>query len=119
MTRVLDRLALARGLPQMIRTDNGKEFCGKAMITWAHRRGVPLPLIQPGEPNQNAYIESLTGRLRDECLNEHWFTRLLHTRTVIEIWRRAFNEERPMMALGGLTPSAYTGNWSSTIHPEL
>jgi transposase InsO family protein len=45
--------------------------------------------------NQNAYIESFNGRLRDECLNEHWFTSLAHARVVIESWRREYNEERP------------------------
>ncbi len=107
VTRVLDRLALNRGLPEVIRTDNGKEFCGKAMIGWAHASGVQLRLIEPGKPNQNAYVESFNGRLRDECLNEHWFTSLLQARTLIEQWRREYNEERPKRALGGLTPSAY------------
>jgi transposase InsO family protein len=107
LTRVLDRLALSRGLPRVIRTDNGKEFCGKAMVTWAHERGVDLRLIEPGKPNQNAYIESFNGRFRDECLNEHWFTGLLHARTIIETWRREYNEERPKKALGGMTPSDY------------
>jgi putative transposase len=107
LTRVLDRLALSRGLPKVIRTDNGKEFCGKAMVEWAHARGVNLRLIEPGKPNQNAYVESFNGRLRDECLNEHWFTSLLQARTVIEIWRREFNEERPKKALGGMTPAGY------------
>ena len=91
----------------MIRTDNGKEFCGKAMVEWAHARGVDLRLIEPGKPNQNAYIKSFNGRLRDECLNEHWFTNHLQARTVIETWRREYNEERPKKALGGLTPAAY------------
>ncbi len=107
LTRILDRLALSRGLPRVIRSDNGKEFCGKAMVIWAHERGVQLRLIEPGKPNQNAYIESFNGRLRDECLNEHWFTSVLHARTLIEIWRREYNEERPKKALGGLTPAAY------------
>jgi putative transposase len=107
VTRVMDRLALSRGLPKVIRSDNGKEFCGKAMVNWAHERGVQLRLIEPGKPNQNAYIESFNGRLRDECLNEHWFPSLLHARTEIEIWRREYNEERPKKALGGLTPAAY------------
>lgn len=107
LVRVLDRLARVRGLPEVIRTDNGKEFCGKAMLVWAHGRGVKLRLIEPGKPNQNAYVESFNGRLRDECLNEHWFTHLLHARTLIEQWRREYNEERPKKALGGLTPSAY------------
>lgn len=107
VSRVVDRLALSRGLPKVIRTDNGKEFCGKAMVAWAHEQGVQLRLIEPGKPNQNAYIESFNGRLRDECLNEHWFPSLLHARTEIETWRREYNEERPKKALGGLTPSAY------------
>jgi putative transposase len=107
LTRVLDRLVLSRGLPRVIRTDNGKEFCGKAMIEWSHARGVSLRLIEPGKPNQNAYVESFNGRLRDECLNEHWFTSLLQARTIIETWRREYNEERPKKALGGMTPSAY------------
>ncbi|WP_100215530.1 IS3 family transposase, partial [Xanthomonas phaseoli] len=107
VTRVLNRLAIRRGLPQVIRTDNGKEFCGKAMVAWAHARGVQLRLIQPGKPNQNAYVESFNGRLRDECLNEHWFPTLLHARTEIERWRREYNEERPKKAIGGMTPSAY------------
>lgn len=107
LTRVLDRLALGRGLPKIIRTDNGKEFTGKAMLEWAHDRGVDLRLIEPGKPNQNAYVESFNGRLRDECLNEHWFIGLLQARTLIETWRREYNEERPKKALGGLTPAAY------------
>ncbi len=54
------------------------------MLTWAHRNGIEPRLIEPGKPNQNSYIESFNGRLRDECSNEHWFTSLLHARTVID-----------------------------------
>ena len=107
VTRVLEHLAVSRGLPQVLRTDNGPEFCGRALLTWAHERGLTLRLIEPGKPNQNAYIESFNGRFRDECLNEHWFTSLAHARAVIETWRREYNEERPKKGLGGLTPAAY------------
>ena len=107
VTRVLEQLAASRGLPQVLRTDNGPEFCGRAMLTWAHQFGLTLRLIEPGKPNQNAYIESFNGRFRDECLNEHWFTSLAHARAVIETWRREYNEERPKKGLGGLTPAAY------------
>ena len=107
LTRVLDGICSRRGRPSVIRTDNGPEFCGKAMLTWAHRNAVTLRLIQPGKPNQNAYVESFNGRLRDECMNEHWFTSLHHGRVVIEEWRREYNEERPKRSLGGLTPAAY------------
>jgi putative transposase len=107
LVRILEQLARTRGLPKAIRTDNGKEFCSRAMVNWAHARGVQLFLIEPGKPNQNAYIESFNGRFRDECLNEHWFTSLAHARVVVETWRREYNEERPKKALGGLTPAAY------------
>jgi transposase InsO family protein len=107
LVRTLERLAMTRGLPKAIRTDNGKEFCSRAMLTWAHARGVQLFLIEPGKPNQNAYIESFNGRFRDECLNEHWFTSLQHARVVINGWRREYNEERPKKSLGGLTTAAY------------
>jgi putative transposase len=107
LTRILNRLGATRGLPQVIRTDNGKEFCGRAMLRWAHANGVTLRLIEPGKPNQNAYVESFNGRLRDECLNDHWFINLVHARALIEVWRCEYNEERPKKALGGLTPAAY------------
>ena len=107
LVRVMEQVCSLRGRPAVIRTDNGPEFTGKAMLTWAHRNGVALRLIEPGKPNQNAYVESFNGRLRDECLNEHWFTSLAHARTVIEGWRREYNEERPKRSLGGLTPAQY------------
>lgn len=65
--------------------------------------GVQLLLIEPGKPNQNAYIESFNGRLRDERLNEHWFTSPPHAQVVIGAWRREYNEERPKKG----PPSAY------------
>ena len=107
LVRILEQLAITRGLPKAIRTDNGKEFCSRAMLMWAHARSVQLFLIEPGKPNQNAYIESFNGRFRDECLNEHWFTSLQQARVIVETWRREYNEERPKKSLGGLTPSAY------------
>jgi putative transposase len=107
LTRILDGICSQRGRPAVIRSDNGPEFCSKSMLTWAYRNGVALRLIEPGKPNQNAYVESFNGRLRDECLNEHWFTSLAHARAVIEAWRREYNEERPKRVLGGLTPAEY------------
>ena len=107
VTRLLDELKRTRGLPKVIRTDNGKEFCGHTMLDWAHQHNVSLRLIEPGKPNQNAVIESFNGRCRAECLNEHWFLNLEHARVIIEAWHREYNEERPKKALGGLTPAAY------------
>lgn len=107
VSRILDRAKQERGLPKVIRSDNGKEFCGRAMAAWAYENGVSLRFIEPGKPNQNAYVESFNGRLRDECMNEHWFTSLAHARVVIEAWRRDYNEHRPKKELGGLPPAIY------------
>jgi transposase InsO family protein len=107
LTRHLDQLADRRGLPRIIRSDNGPGFVGKVMLNWAHERNVNLRQIDPGKPNQNAYIESFNGRLRDECLNDRWFTSLDHARCVIETWRREYDDERQKRTLGGLTPSEY------------
>ena len=119
VTRILDHVAATRGVPQVIRTDNGKEFCGRAMLTWAQAHTVTLRLIEPGKPNQNAYIESFNGRFREECLNEHWFLNLAHAQAVIEAWRCEYNEKRPKKVLGGLTPAAYARQLSSKSATEV
>ena len=119
---LLERVRHERGLPQVIRSDNGKEFTSKAMLTWAFEHGVDLRLIEPGKPNQNAYVESFNGRFRDECLNENWFADLGHARSIIETWRREYNEERPKQRPGGLTPSQYArqlAETAATLTPGL
>jgi putative transposase len=68
VTRILDQAKAERGLPKVIRTDNGPEFAGRTMQSWAADNGVELRFIQPGKPVQNAYIESFNSRLRDKCL---------------------------------------------------
>ena len=106
VTRVLDRFAVERALPAVLRTDNRLEFCGQTMLTRAYERGVTLRLIEPGKPNQNAYIESFNGRFRDESLNEHWFTSVPHAQAIIEAWRREYNEERPKRGVGRINAGA-------------
>ena len=106
VVRVLDELTATRALPQRIVTDNGPEFAGSALDTWAFGR-VDLHFIEPGKPMQNGYVESFNGKLRDECLNENWFVSLADTRRVVEAFRREYNEDRPHSALGNLTPVEY------------
>ena len=107
VTRVLERLAGERGLPEVITVDNGPEFAGRVLDAWAYARGVQLRFIDPGKPVQNAYIESFNGRLRDECLNEHWFTSLPAARNIVEAWRDDYNAVRPHSALGNRTPQEF------------
>ncbi|WP_093166912.1 integrase core domain-containing protein [Variovorax sp. YR216] len=90
VTCVLDQVKAERGLPKVIRTDNGPEFAGRTMQAWAAKNGVELRFIQPGKPVQNAYIESFNSRFRDECLSQHWFARLRHVRSVIDSRRQDY-----------------------------
>jgi putative transposase len=83
----------------------GPEFTGRALDQWAYGQGIRLEFIQPGKPMQNGYIESFNGRLRDECLNEHWFLSLPDARRIVAGWREDYNRNRPHTALNGRTPA--------------
>jgi len=107
VARVLDRLTAGHGIPHTIRVDNGPEFAGKVLNAWAYAKGVHLDFIDPGKPTQNGLLESLDGKFRDECLNEHWFRNLPEARRLIEAWRVDYNEERPHRALGNLAPQVF------------
>ena len=72
------------GKPDALLMDNGPEFTGKKLDEWAYTNNVKLQFIEPGKPMQNGFVESFNGTLRDECLNENWFTSLGEARHVIE-----------------------------------
>ena len=63
--------------------------------------------IAPGKPQQNAFIESFNGRLRDELLNETLFGSLSHAREALAIWKNDYNEVRPHSSLDYLTPNEF------------
>jgi putative transposase len=107
VVQAMTRIASTRGAPKTIRVDNGPEFISKALDRWADENGVTLDFSRPGKPTDNAFVESFNGRLRDECLNAHWFLSLADARAKIEAWRRDYNESRPHMSLGWLTPVEY------------
>lgn len=108
---VLERFAESRGLPRSVTVDNGPEFISKVLDEWAYRKQLQLRFIEPGKPQQNAYIESFNGKFRDECLNEHWFLSMRHAREVIAAWRQEYNEERPHSSLGYLTPNQFADSF--------
>jgi putative transposase len=107
VARELDRLIEERGQPCSIVSDNGTELTSRAMLRWQLATGVAWHYIQPGKPQQNAFIESFNGRLRDECLNETLFSTLHEARWIIEAWRVDYNSERPHTSLNGLTPNEF------------
>ncbi len=106
VVRELDTLIARRGRPATIVSDNGTELTSRAVLEWSNRTGIDWHYIAPGKPVQNAFVESFNGRFRDECLNEEVFAGLAEARTVIEHWRRDYNQVRPHSAHGGLTPEA-------------
>ncbi len=91
VARALDRIVAERGKPEMIVSDNGTELTGNAMLKWAEQNGVEWHYIAPGKPQQNGFMESFNGKLRDECLNEHVFSSLAQARRIIEAWRIDYN----------------------------
>ena len=119
VVRVLDDVALQRGLPQTIVMDNGPELTSRVLDQWAYEHGVQLRFIDPGKPIQNAFIESFNGRFRDECLNQHWFINLGHARRVVETWRLDYNRARPHSSLGYLTPNEFANQVRDTSPDAL
>ncbi|MEJ2067226.1 MAG: integrase core domain-containing protein [Deltaproteobacteria bacterium] len=117
VTRVLDRISEGIGLPETLVMDNGPEFTSKAMLMWSESRGVRLHHIEPGKPNQNAFIESFNGKFRDGCLNQHWFESLSEARKIIERWRVEYNIERPHSSLGMMTPMEFRRAFEKQMMP--
>jgi putative transposase len=85
----------------------GTELTSNAILRWAHESRVGWHYIAPGKPVQNAFVESLNGRLRDELLNETLFRSLPHARAELATWRTDYNNVRPHSRLGWLTPASY------------
>ena len=119
MARFLDDLALRYGLPEEIVLDNGPEGTSRAMFDWSEKTGVRLRFIEPGKPVQNAFVESLNGKLRDECLNLHGFRSLAHARDEITRWRHHYNTERPHSAPDYRTPLEFLTTTIATAHETL
>lgn len=107
VARFLTQLLEVRSKPDNIVCDNGTEFTSKAMFFWAKATSVTLAFIQPGKPTQNAFVESLNGKFRNECLNQHWFRTLDEARYEINLWREHYNHVRPHSSLNYMTPVEY------------
>ena len=116
VVRVLDRLLGERERPGQLVLDNGPELISRALEEWAHQHAVTLHFIDPGKPIQNAHCESFHGRLRDECLNEHWFLGLHDARGIVETWRQDYNQARPHSALAYRTPEEFR---QATTEPAI
>lgn len=103
--RVLEYLKEFRGLPKMIRVDNGPEFISHALDEWCRRHQISLAYIQPGKPMQNGYVERCNGSVRKELLNANVFYSLKEVREKIEEWIMDYNHHRPHESLGYRAPA--------------
>ena len=107
LIRVLEYLKEFRGLPQMIRVDNGPEFISHKLEFWCREHHISLAFIQPGKPMQNGYVERCNGNIRKELLNAYVFTTLDEVREKAEEWRMDYNCARPHQSLGFVPPVEY------------
>ena len=114
LIRVFERLRTERGLPDVLRTDNGPEFLSGDFVAWAEANGMIIQYIQPGEPNQNAYIERFNRTYREELLSLYLFSTLSEVREATYWWRNDYNELRPHDSLGNMTPAEYLENYTGT-----
>lgn len=102
--RTLTQLIRWRGRPAGIRCDNGPEYLSAALVAWAKHWRIRLEYIQPGKPQQNAYIERFNRTVRSEWLSQYHWTTLAEVQHFATEWMWHYNHERPHMALGGITP---------------
>jgi len=102
--RVLEQLKDVRGLPEMIRVDNGPEFISQKLDYWCKDNKVQLVFIQPGKPTQNGYVERFNGSIRKELLNAYVFRSLSEVREKVQEWMDDYNMYRPHKALGYRSP---------------
>jgi putative transposase len=118
VTMFLDQICSISGYPERIRVDNGPEFTSAVFHQWAEMKTITVEHIRPGKPSDNAFAESFIGKLRDECLNEHWFLNLAHAQQEIEAWRETYNTERPHSSLNNLTPYEFIKEQTITLQDE-
>lgn len=102
--RSLEQIIAWRGKPGRIRCDNGPEYISASLATWAQRRGIHLDFIQPGKPQQNAYVERYNRTVRYDWLAHYLFDSIEEVQEFATRWLWTYNHERPNMAIGGITP---------------
>ena len=107
IVRVLDIIAVWRGYPLRLRSDNGPELISQQLETWSEKHDVLLDFIEPGKPAQNAYVERFNRTYREDVLDFYLFSNLAEVREITEQWLEEYNVFRPHDSLGGMTPHQY------------
>ena len=104
VVRCLNQIISWRGKPVAIRVDNGPEYISGTLQTWAEKADVTLLYIQPGKPQQNAYVERYNRTVRTEWLGRYHFETIEDVQDHATCWLWTYNNERPNMGIGGMTP---------------
>ena len=102
--RSLEQIIAWRGKPGVLRCDNGPEYISLALQSWAYDQGIRLEYIQPGNPQQNAYIERYNRTVRYDWLAQFLWESIEQVQGSATCWLWTYNNERPNMAIGGITP---------------
>ena len=105
VVRSLEMIIEWRGKPAKIRADNGPEYVSGRLLAWAEKQGIQLDYIQPGKPQQNAYIERYNRTVRGEWLGQYIFETIEEAQDLATQWLWTYNNERPNMGIGGITPA--------------
>ena len=113
VVRILNELVALHGRPSAVRVDNGPEFTAQPFVDWCAEHGVATHYIQPGKPDQNAYIERFNRSYRTEVLNAHLFESIAELRAVTDQWLGIYNRERPHDSLGRVPPLTFLPRPSS------
>jgi putative transposase len=117
--RSLEQIIEWRGKPEALRCDNGPEYISGALQRWAEEHGIQLDYIQPGKPQQNAYVERYNRTVRHEWLEMHEFNSIEEAQNTATQWLWTYNNERPNMAIGGITPAMKLANAAKLKHSTL
>jgi len=107
VVRVLDQLVEVYGRPAAVRLDNGPELLAAIFAEWCRTNRVAARFIQPGKPDQNAFIERFNRTHREEVLDAYIFDSISEVQQLTDEWLRSYNEERPHTALGRRHPVAF------------
>jgi putative transposase len=107
VVRVMGQLEEMYGLPAAVRVDNGPEFLAEAFQSWCADHGIEIRFIQPGKPNQNAFVERFKKSYRDEILDAYLFERIEEVQRLTDQWLLDLQRYRPRDALGGVPPTRY------------
>lgn len=105
--RVLDERVEVHGRPKALRVDNGPEPVSEAFLTWCGERGIEVHHIQPGKPDQNAFIERFNRSYRQEVLDAYVFDSIEQVQRVTDEWLDDYNRERPHDSLGRVPPRTF------------